>query len=73
MGRAVVGAGGPARVRAGRALVGVQVEVQVEVQGVALEAAMAAGVAEEMDRAVAAAVAVTTRGPSARDSVSSAS
>jgi hypothetical protein len=69
VGRAVVGAGGPARVRAGRALVA----LQVEVEGVALEAAMAAGVAEEMGRAVAAAVAVTTRGLSARDSASSAS
>jgi hypothetical protein len=81
VGRAVVGAGGPVRVRAGMVLVvegqeeGGQVEG--EVAGVALAAEMAAlvagVVAEEMGRVVAAAVVVTTRGLLVRASASSAS
>jgi hypothetical protein len=71
VGRAVVGAGGPARALAGTVRAVGQVEVGDG--GVALEAAMAAGVAEGMDPAAAVAVAVKTRGLLARASASSPS
>jgi hypothetical protein len=73
VGRAVVGAGDLARVRAERAPVGVPVAAPVGGEGVALEAVMADGVAEVMGRAGVAVVAVTMRGLSARASASSAS
>jgi hypothetical protein len=68
VGRAVVGAGGPARVLAGT----VRVEGQVVGVGVALEAAMAAGVAGEMDRAADVAAGMK-RGQWVRASASSSS
>ena len=72
MGRAVVGAGGPARVLAGTVRVAGRVGDQVA-DGVVLEAAMAAGVAGEMARAAVAAVAGMMRGLLARASESSPS
>jgi hypothetical protein len=58
VGRAVVGAGGPARVLAGTG----RVAGRVGDEGVDLEAAMAAGVAGEMGLAAVAVVAGMTRG-----------
>ncbi len=72
MGRAVVGVGGPGRDLAGTDRV-VAGQVGVGDGEVALEAAMAAGAAGEMGRAVAAAVAAMTRGLLARASASSPS
>ena len=71
MGHVVVGVGGPARALAATDRV-VAGQVGVGDEGVALEAAMVAAVAGEMDRAVVA-VAGMTRGLLARASASSPS